>query len=320
MKKNKTIRVLVTAIGTVNGSTIIAELKKYDKNIYLIGADINEKESIVSSKFVDDFYVFPSAVEKQEEYLDFVLQFCKNKNIDYIYAVIDEEVCNFSKNFEKFNCVGTKLCLTDYNTVNICHYKNVFYKWLEDNYSDALIKTYYNKDEITKNDLPLFVKPIEGRASIGCHKIETIDELNEIDFNNVVIQQYIEGDVYVVDVIRSRLTKEIQICQRREILRNGNGCGIAIEIVDEPELNILGKGIAEKINLNGIISIELFKYKEMFKIIEINPRLPAGTSYSCFAGCNTVINMLRIAQNAQLLPCNVKIGARFARRYETYEM
>ena len=56
------------------------------------------------------------------------------------------------------------------------------------------------------------------------------------------------------------------------------------------------------------------------KIIEINPRLPAGTSYSCLAGCNTVLNLLHIAKGLPLIESNIKIGARFARRYETYEM
>lgn len=316
----KSSRFLVTAVGTVAGSTIVSELKKYDANFYIFGADINAPENIATSKDVDEFFVFPKAVERQDEYLQYVLNFCKENHVDYVYAIIDEEVYNLSSHAEQFEAIGTKLCLTDKDSVRICHYKNDFYEWVESNFPEYLIKTYSSVNSIAEEDFPLFIKPVEGRASIGCRKIESINELGEVNTDGFVIQQFTEGDVFVVDVIRSKHTGEIQICQRKELLRNGNGCGIAVEIVNVEELNTLGEKIARKLDLNGITSIELFKTDNGFKIIEINPRLPAGTSYSCMAGCNTVINMLRISEGRSLERSNVKIGARFARRYETYEM
>ena len=52
-------RVLVTAIGTMNCTTIIEELRK-NKSYYIIGADINPEQYISNSKYVDEFYVFPN--------------------------------------------------------------------------------------------------------------------------------------------------------------------------------------------------------------------------------------------------------------------
>ena len=108
--------------------------------------------------------------------------------------------------------------------------------------------------------------------------------------------------------------------QKREILRNSNGCGTVVEIIDNSELETICKQIAEKLDLNGIINVEFFITKEGPKIIEINPRLPAGTSYSCLAGGNTVINTLLIANGEPCEIGKIKIGKIYARRYETYEM
>ena len=47
MNNNQT-RVLITAIGTMNCTTIISELKKAEEVFYVIGADINGKYSIES--------------------------------------------------------------------------------------------------------------------------------------------------------------------------------------------------------------------------------------------------------------------------------
>ena len=103
-------------------------------------------------------------------------------------------------------------------------------------------------------------------------------------------------------------------------MRNSNGCGTVVEIIDNKEINEICVSLAEKLDLNGLINVEFFLSESGPKIIEINPRLPAGTSYSCLAGANTVINTLLIAEGK---PCEfdkIKIGAKYARRYETYEM
>lgn len=319
--KDNLIKVLITAIGTVNGGTIISELKKYDKKIYIVGADINDERNIVSSKFVDEYHKFPSAIDDQKKYLDFVYNFCRENKIDFVYAFIDEEVYNLSKNRELFESINTKLCLTDNNSVRLCHFKNLFFEWLNNNFNKYCIKTYNSYEETEFVTFPLFIKPVEGRASIGCKKIEQRSELLELKFSDYIVQDFVEGDIFVIDIVRNKKTKEMKYCQRKELLRNGNGCGTSVEIVDIPELKKMAIELSEAIDFNGILSIELFRTKNNeYKIIEINPRLPAGTSYSCLAGCNTVVNMLHIQQDLPFVNENVRVGAKFARRYETYEM
>ena len=314
-------RFLVTALGTVAAGTIVSELRKYIKDCYILGADINDSATVVSSKDVDEFYIFPWAIDDKDSYLHFVLSFCGEHNIDYLYAVIDEEVENLSRHRDLFIAIGTKLCLTDNSTVRTCHFKNLFSVWMEQNFPGNAIRTYSSSDQILADDFPLFVKPVEGWASIGCKRIDSFPELQSVDMDNCIVQQFISGDIYVADVIRSRKTGEMLISQRKEILRNGNGCGIAVEITDVKEIRSLAEAVAERLNLDGIISIEIFcTQQNELKIIEINPRLPAGTSYSCLVGCNTVVNQLRIAEGLPLITGVNRIGARFARRYETYEM
>lgn len=316
-------RILITALGTVNAGAIIDSLKKYDSSIYIYGADINQKRNIVNSKYVDTYHVFPSSVDDSDKYLNFVLEFCQANKIDYIFSVIDEEVFNFSKNRMKFESIGTKLCVADYETIKTCHLKNCFSDWMSENFEEYMIKTY-QYENLKSDNYPLFIKPIEGRASIGCRKIENKSDFTQHEINNrskFILQEYIEGEIYVVDMVRSRKYNQFTCCIRKELLRNGNGCGIAVEIIDDKKIIEIARNISNKIDLNGVISMEIFKTKDgLFKVIEINPRLPAGTSYSILAGCDTVRYALEIAMDNKLSIQPTNTGMRFARRYETYEM
>lgn len=318
---NSKMKVLVTAIGTVNGSTVVAELKK--NNIYTIGANSTPREYVVTSKFVDEYYEFPSAVENQSAYLDFVLAFCKVHCITHLICFIDEEVEYFTRNRVKFENIGVKLCLADYNTVSICHFKDIFADWVADNYPEIEIKRFSSR-LLSSVKFPVFVKPIEGRASIGCQAIRNSDELDRFfkdkDPQKYLIQQLITGDIVGVDIIRNRNFNQIFVIQKQEIIRNSNGCGTVVKIIDDQSLRTICTTIAEKLDLNGLVNAEFFMSTEGPRIIEINPRLPAGTSFSCFAGGDTVLNSIRIADGEPCVISAIRVGKVYARRYETYEM
>lgn len=315
-------KVLVTAIGTVTATAIVVELKRTNE-FYIIGADINSEYEIATSLDVDEYHVFPYA--SNDDYINYVLNFCKDYNVDYYYAVIDIEVVKISKEREKFLRIGTKLCVANYEFVKICHFKNIFSDWISANIPEIGIKTYKNYEELTSSSFPVFIKPIEGVASNGCQKIETMKILRETvkenQFNTeILVQEFTEGYNITVDLIRNRRTgQKIQI-QRRELLRNGNGCGIAVEILDIPELSEICDQLMEKLELDGVANAEFFCKEGIYKIIEINPRFSAGSRFSCMAGVNTILNAKRIADGERCQFGEIAVGKHFAERYEAYQM
>lgn len=315
--------ILVTAAGTVTASHIIKELNSAGE-YYIIGADINPANQIATSADVDEFHVFPPAICDLEGYITFVLDFCKQKNVEYYYATIDEEVANLSVHRAQFEAIGVRLCIANDYLINICHYKDKFNQWIAREIPEIAIKTYLTVEEIEDTDFPLFVKPIEGRASIGCREIANRDELLEYlkvnDIRDVIIQRCFSGEIITVDLVRNAKTGQLTQMQRVELLRNGNGCGIAVETIYDPKLHEICDKLMVKLNLNGVVNAEFFKTDKGYKIIEVNPRFSAGTSFSCMAGCNTVLNALWIARGDECRFGEVKPGQHFAKRYETYCM
>lgn len=315
-------KVLVTAIGTVTATAIVIELKKTG-NYYIIGADINPKEEIATSLDVNEYYVFPYAAS--DNYVNYVLDFCKKQKIDYYFAVIDIEVVRISKERRRFSDIGTKLCVVNYEFAEICHFKNIFSEWIDKNIPEISIRTYKNYNELTKYSFPVFVKPIEGVASSGCKKIETMKALQEVvseeQFNReILVQEFTEGYNITVDLMRNKKSgQKIQI-QRRELCRNKNGCGIAVVIINIPELAKICDFLMDKLDLNGVANAEFFFKNGEYKIIEINPRFSAGSRYSCMAGVNTVLNAIAIVDEKNCHLKKIAVGKHFAERYEVYQM
>ena len=171
-------RVLITALGTMNGSATVSELRKKRSDFYLIGADINPSFCISASKFVDEFCQFPPAIPDTESYIKYVINFCKERQIDYIYCFIDEEVEAFAHHREELARIGTIACIADTETIEICHHKDRFQRWVVQNMPDIAIRDYL-MENIQDSDFPLFVKPLEGRASIGCKRIENKAQLDD---------------------------------------------------------------------------------------------------------------------------------------------
>lgn len=316
--------VLVTAIGTMTSSAIVSQLKASGQ-FYIIGADIYLSHQVATSMDVDEFYVFPSAVEDLDVYLNFVLEFCVQHEVDYYFANIDEEVVNLSRHRDLFSEIGVKLCIPNEQLVETCHFKNVFSGWVSSAIPAIAIREFHDLSAIHEDDFPLFIKPIEGRASIGCKKLNFWPDLKALLSNDYLpdgflLQEFVDGDIITADLMRNASTGQRMAVLRLEEIRNRNGCGIAVEIIEDPKLIEICCELMEKLDLDGVANAEFVCSKDGYRIIEVNPRFSAGSIFTCMAGYDIVMDALRIASNEPCEPGSVEYGARFARRYEAYRM
>lgn len=313
--------VLVTAIGTTASTTVISQLRKAG-GYYIIGADIYKKNQVVTAKDVDEFYTFPSSIKDLEGYITFVRDFCKEHCVEYYFATIDEEIVNMSEHRAMFDAIGVKLCIANHEAIMICHYKDKFCEWIDQNIPQVGMKRY---ESFRVAEYPVFIKPKEGRGSAGCRKVDSLavaeeliqEGLREEDY---LIQEFIDSEIVTVDLVRDARTGQMQQIQRVEEIRNGQGCGIAIEIINDELLADYCEAIMEKLSLNGVVNAEFFRIGEQYRIIEINPRFGAGTSFSVVAGCDIVMNAISIVNGDKCDLGTPEIGAHFAKRYETYRL
>lgn len=314
--------VLVTAIGTTASTTVISQLRKAG-DYYIIGADIYKKNQVVTAKDVDEFYTFPSSIKDLEGYITFVGDFCKEHHVEYYFATIDEEIVNMSEHRAMFNEIGVKLCIANHEAIMTCHYKDQLCEWIDQHVPQVGMKRFERFKDV--EEFPVFIKPKEGRGSAGCRRVDTMaaaeallrEGLKEQDY---LIQEFFDSEIVTVDLVRNAKTGQMQQIQRVEEIRNGQGCGIAIKIVNDERLACYCEAIMEKLNLNGVVNAEFFHTGNQYRIIEINPRFGAGTSFSVDAGCDIVMNAISIVNDEKCELGTPIIGAHFAKRYETYRL
>lgn len=315
------MNILVTALGTMASSCVVKQLRKR-KNIFIIGADIYPKEYLVTSNDVDKF-IQVSTVLKPKKYMLELVEICKKNKIDFIFPILDEEVELLSKNISILKEIGVTPCVSNFNSIKFCRDKFLTYQKIIEIIPEIAIETMNLKDYKEEWGYPVFVKPKKGRASNGCYKIDTKDDLEYIKrktkCKNFIIQKYYEGDLITVDIIRDIRNGDIFVLARQELIRNKSGCGTVVKIIKDNNLTDICTKIANSLNFNGVFNVEFIKNKKGYHLIEINPRLSAGTEYSCMAGLDLVNNELNIMLGRKIIVDKLNYNNIYSRRYEAYD-
>ena len=154
-----------------------------------------------------------------------------------------------------------------------------------------------NKIKIPSNldKYPLIAKPIKGSASKGIIILQNIYDFKNLkNKEKYLIQQFIKGKEYSVDIYRSTSNKEIiSIVPRIRIETQGGESIKSITYKDEKIIDY-SKMIIEKTNLVGPITLQFIEDLDtkVLYYMEINPRFGGAVLNSIFAGANSPAYLL----------------------------
>lgn len=298
----------------------IINLIKQDKDIefYIIGT--NENADSIIKLACNEWYQEP--VLKDNEYLQYCLDFCKSNLIDVF--VPKKQMLLIGKNINLFEQIGTKVMLEhDYDKLYKLNDKEQTYKLFEENNIDITPKRYIvnNVDSFCKAYEKIkkefekvcfkFVKD-EGAMSFriidnsysqyeSLHKYQSVKiSFNQIkkilslknNFEDIMIMPYLSGDEVSVDCLKTN--SGIIIVPRVKSSRRTSEV-----IYDNRYIDLCNK-FYNKIDIQYPCNIQ-FKYDgDKLFLLEVNTRMSGGIQYSCMA---TGINIPNLALN-QLLGIN----------------
>lgn len=264
-------------------------IKDYNLDSKLIGIDSSLTAPTI--KFVDEFVLSPEINSKDFKSKLFTL--VKNKSIFMIIPTIDTELEFYSKIKNelksKFNCL---VLISDYEVISIFRNKVLSHEF----FLSKGFKSPRLFSKIDKPIFPVFVKPKDGSSSKDAFKVENHDELNFLLLKNpeLMIQEYIEGKEYSVDVFNYFDSKNVSIVIRERIqVRSGEisrGKIVNDPIIFNSILRLIGL-----FNFIGNVTIQLIKRNDEIYFIEINPRFGGGTPISIMAGaksCHYALDMM----------------------------
>ena len=258
---NNNINILILSCGPRN--KIVQNFKKeLDGRGQVMATDCNELAPALYD--ADRYFIVPRV--NDENYMDVILSICKENNIKAVLSLIDPELSVLAANKQKFLDIGTIPIVSDYEVVELCFDKYKMYQFLTQN-EFKTARSYIDKDKFFKDvesgviNYPVFVKPVKGSASININVAASKEEIELLfsKFDNLMIQEYMDGIEYGADVYVDMISNEpVAIFIKEKIKMRAGETDKSVSIKDEKLFDLI-KGFVKKTGFKGIIDIDIFK-------------------------------------------------------------
>ncbi|MDB8555541.1 ATP-grasp domain-containing protein [Turicibacter sanguinis] len=257
----------------------------------------------------DKYHIVPRI--DAPNYIEFILDICKEEAITGVFSLIDPELELLITHQEKFEEIGVKVISSNKEVTNICFDKYKMYEFCTEHTINT-VKTFIDVNEVRKLvekkklDFPLFVKPRYGSASLGISKVNNIEDLEillKYD-DNLIIQEFMAGQEYGVDVYVDLISKEVvSIFIKKKLVMRAGETDKSISAKDFKLLDMI-KEFVTKLNIQGQCDIDVFEKAGEYFISEVNPRFGGGYPHAYECGCNFpkyILNNLQGSENEEVI-------------------
>jgi carbamoyl-phosphate synthase large subunit len=233
------------------------------------------------------------------EYIQHIINLCHKFKVNGVLSLIDPELSLLAHHKKEFENAGIRVIISDKEIVDLCYDKYKTSKFLEE-HNLPYIPTYMDTDKLLEDikngivNFPFIVKPKKGSASMGIFKVNRIKELLVLtdQCQEYVIQPFMNGEEFGVDVYRDLITKETtHIFMKRKIRMRAGETDKSIAIID-PALKQVVETLMSVLQFIGPIDIDCFKTEKGYVISEINPRFGGGYLHAHEMGQNFVRNII----------------------------
>jgi carbamoyl-phosphate synthase large subunit len=253
----------------------------------------------------DYFLIHPVSDEK---YISNLIINCKEKNIVGIVSLNDLELPILSRNRSYFLKHGINIIVSSPEVINICYDKYLTYLFLKDaGFYTPLTFSSINEAranfEKGKLVFPAVIKPRKGSGSIGIMIVNSMGELVEAynSQENVMIQEYLEGEEYDVDIFNNSNLEAVAAYAKKKIQRRSGETYSATSVYDS-EILKYSLALANKMGLYGPADIDYFKQDSRYYILEVNPRFGGCYSLSHALGASFPEMVISLIDNNNITP------------------
>ena len=284
----ETKTILITSIGCAPASAIARTLftnTNRKSKYYIIGIDIQEE---CVGNFITDKYIKCPRIT-DINYWEFIYNLIKEYKITHIFPTYNTEIIEWSRKKvyleNSLNCV---VIVNDIELINIADNKLETYEWCcNNNINIPRIKL------ITER--PIIIKPINGCGSNGIKILKTYEENDDsIEYinSNYIIQEFIKGTEYTIDIIADTNGKVINVIPKERLLIK-NGQSFKSITRNDNELINFAKKCSILLGNKSVINIQVIRDNAgKIYLIEINPRFPTTIGLTIKSGVNIPVMLV----------------------------
>jgi len=173
------------------------------------------------------------------------------------------------------------------------------------------------------------VKPRWGSASIGLYIVDSAEDLPVVHEtcarvvrgsalsvfgkeNAVIIQEWIEGQEYGVDMLFDRYRNLAGFAAKRKLSMRAGETDKALTVSPKPFHDIVSK-LAGSLSHRGNVDCDFLERDGQLYLLELNPRFGGGYPFTHMAGANHVQMLIDDYQGKALPPYGYREGMTFAK-------
>ena len=236
------------------------------------------------------------------KYIPELLGICAAEHISLVVPTIDDELVGLASAWERFAAAGAWVACSPPETATLCNDKYLTCTHLRSLGIEAAVS--WRPEELPA-DAPevLFIKPRVGRGSVGAFLIRN---RRELDFfcgyvSQPVIQEFLQGPEYTIDVLCDEQGKAVSIVPRERIVIR-SGVSDRARTVNDPCLVSLAARVVEAIPFRGPVNIQCRMRGDTPVVFEINPRFSGGIALTIAAGADFPEMLLALGRGEALEP------------------
>lgn len=188
MTENKKV-IGICSIGSGVGQSVITSCNATSLPIKTIG--LGNNPLAYGQYECDDYAYIPSYYQK--EYLNQLIEICKDKKIDLLIPGHDDEAQILAANATEFKKINVDVLASSVELINICRSKDKLGEFFIEA-KDLFVKSY-TYDEIvnankfsSKLNFPLIAKPKNGYASRDIYIVQSIKDVERLG-NKLIYQE-----------------------------------------------------------------------------------------------------------------------------------
>lgn len=277
----------------------------------------NSDDTSIAFKYADEKVISPLIYN--EQYIPFLLNYCKKNAIDILISLFDIDLFILAQHKKQFEEIGTKVIVSDPEIIEVCNDKWKTYQFLKYNgfnTPSSFLNINEVKEKITINELsyPIVVKPRYGCGSISISIAYDKEDLyyltkkankdiassylkyeSAVTEDKVIYQECLKGQEYGADIINNLNGETQNVIIRKKLAMRSGETDIA-QLVDEPIIKKTLLQLGQVTKHIGNMDCDVFLVNNVPYILEMNARFGGGYPFSHMGGCNlpkAIINWVK---------------------------
>ncbi len=251
----------------------------------LIGIDADPEHSPAAHK-VDACFRVPRCTDP--EFIPAVSRLCREQQVNLVVPTIDTELPAYAEHRQEFLAAGTTVAVSGPETVRIARDKSETHRWLVQ-HGFPTVRQDTPEGVIARPDqwqFPLILKPVNGSASLGVHKVSSLPVLRALTegTRGMIVEEHAKGQEHTVNVL---VDGGRCLCAAPHYRMEARGGEVSKGITRKNEhVMALAKDIAETLpGAYGALNIQCFVSDDgTVQVTEINARFGGGFPLANHAG------------------------------------